>query len=175
VSLSPVPSIPGEHPANPPFHIPVVTFMSPTLSPSRLSSAWPCSILSLFPFSRPRLEVLNASQNRIRHMAGLSLLPCLVVLNLGEWPCIHKSARRIRPIGDEISPTPTFPPRSTQSPLYGRPRCYSSLDNIIFSCFTWANPPPLLLIFGVVVPMQMTTPLMNSSLTAPCLDCAYCA
>ena len=44
-------------------------------------------------YPRPRLEVLNASQNRIQHVAGLSLLPSLVVLILGEWPRLNKSAR----------------------------------------------------------------------------------
>ena len=86
--------MPGEHLANAPLHIPAVTSMSPTLSPLRLASAWLYSILSPSPLSlrRPRLEVLNASQNRIQHVAGLSLLPSLVVLNLGECSCPHKHA-----------------------------------------------------------------------------------
>ena len=126
-------------------------------------------------YSRPRLEVLNASQNRIQHIAGLSLLPSLVVLNLGEWPCLHKSAR-----GSDTSvmrslqcrPSPTAP----LDVLFMADSAAIPLWTIILLSHTSLghNPPPLMLIFVLVVPVQMTTPLMNSSLTASCLDCVYC-
>ncbi|KAH9969456.1 hypothetical protein BC827DRAFT_1333024 [Russula dissimulans] len=48
--------------------------------------------------SWPKLEVLNASQNRIQRTNGLSLLPSLVVLNLGACSSPHESARWIRHI-----------------------------------------------------------------------------
>jgi hypothetical protein len=52
---------------------------------------WLCSIL--YPrcsSRRPRLEVLNVSQNRIQRVTGLHLLPSLVVLNLGKCLCLHE-------------------------------------------------------------------------------------
>lgn len=158
-------------------------FISPLLSHSchhsvtpRLASSWLCSILSLSPLnSRPRLEVLNASQNRIQHIAGLSLLPSLVVLNLGEWPRLHKSAR-----GSDASvmrssqrrPSPTAP----HDVLFMADSAAIPLWTIILSSHASLghDPPPLLLIFVLVVPVQMTTPLMNSSLTASYPDCVYC-
>jgi hypothetical protein len=167
----------GEHPVNVSFHVPVVTFMSPLCHPH----AWlprgfvPFLLSPLLLYSRPRLEVLNASQNRIQHIATLSFLPSLVVLDLGEWTCLHKSAR-----GSDASvmrslqrrPSPTAPhdvlfmADSAAIPLW---------TIILFSHASLGhNPPPLLLIFVLVVPVQMTTPLMNSSLTASCLDCVYC-
>lgn len=138
----------------------------------------PRGFVPFFPlpsYSRPRLEVLNASQNRIQHIAGLSLLPSLVVLDLGEWPFLHKSTR-----GSDASvmrslqrrPSPTAPldvlfmADSAAIPLW---------TIMLFShASPGHNPPPLLLIFVLVVPVQMTIPLMNSSLTASCLDCVYC-
>lgn len=86
--LLPVSSPLGECPAQLSFHVPVVTFLSLTPPLSRLVSAWLCSIL--YPrcsSRRPRLEVLNVSQNRVQRVTGLHLLPSLVVLNLGK--CLY--------------------------------------------------------------------------------------
>ena len=155
-------------------------FISPLSHPHCHPHAWlwrgfvPFFHVPLPPFCRPRLEVLNASQNRIQHVAGLSLLPSLVVLNLGECPCAHKSASVIGRIGDAISPTPTFPHGSARSPLYGRFRCYSSPDNSIFSCIAWANSTTVFAKFRACCLMQTATLLMTSILTASCPDCAYC-
>lgn len=37
------------------------------------------------PCSRPRLELLNLSRNRLRRISGLSALSSLAALNLGTW------------------------------------------------------------------------------------------
>ncbi len=151
VSLSPVPSIPGEHPANAPFHIPV---SHPCHPHCHLMPGFgvALSVFSRPPlsFCRPRLEVLNASQNRIQHIAGLSLLPSLVVLNLGECPCPHQSA-----IGSDESvmrslqrrPSPTVPRDlflvdSAAIPPQIVPFSHASPGPI---------PPPFLLIFVLAV------------------------
>jgi hypothetical protein len=91
VRLLPVSSPLGECPAQLSFHVPVLTSLSLTPPPSRLVSAWPCSILCPRCSSRrPRLEVLNVSQNRVQCVTGLHLLPSLVVLNLGKCLCSHE-------------------------------------------------------------------------------------
>jgi hypothetical protein len=98
--------------------------------------------LSLSPHCRPRLEVLNASQNSIRYIAGLSLLPSLVVLNLGKWRCLHKSARGsnasvMRSLQRRPSPTAPHDVLSMADSAAIPP-----WKILFFSSLTWPYPPP---------------------------------
>lgn len=129
--------------------------LSPShLSPSRLSSAWLCSISFHVP-PRPRLEVLNASQNRIQCIAGLSFLPSLVVLNLGECPCTHKSASGIGWMNRRWDLSKTdLPPRPHRiSSLWQTPLLFLPKPSIIPFSHASLGPiqPPFLLIFVLVV------------------------
>lgn len=172
--LLPVSSPHGECPANLPFHVPAVTSLSLTPSTSCLASECLCSILCPRCSShRPRLEVLNVSQNRVQCVTGLHLLPSLVVLNLGKCLCLHEL---VGGPGASVMRSPQRRPFATapqRCPSYGR-LCYYSFRAMQFShAPSCANLSAAFANFQCCL-IQTTTPLMSPNFTASCLDCAYC-